>query len=430
MKHAINSFKGTAGIVVAILLLCAIGFSFAGLKTGPKLENISFNSQNVTALSGQRVVLKFNQKLSPISAGKAQITPAANVRSETRNNQLVLAFADPLLAGVRYTVKATVKAAATGAITTVEHEFVTDPLNFTVLVPRPADTQTAVRDRLITYTVGAGAKKPEAQHKNSARQGAGQEVFSAPEITDFTRHDNWVAAVHSRDARKMLLTVKKIGGQESIEIAQTPTDLPRSITFSDDGALFGIKFFNGGKELLHIYPVSKIDPDTGRTIKDSSGADIPVAAWSFVPGGSEVVIKTTAGDYFAVGVGAAVKQISRDAAADKLQTVPGHDPLQEISSGYSEQSPHLPLQLTTSAQQRVTITADQKTLTVDGSQVYEPAAADSTLTGVCLSPNSQFALVRVAAANGQSQLTVIDIAGGRQVFTVVGNNATWCTAAM
>ncbi|MBT1035568.1 hypothetical protein KJY78_04265 [Canibacter sp. lx-45] len=444
-----RTFQITSGAVVLVLLFTVIALALVSLQSGPKLREITLNSNLATALPQQRVALAFNQSINADNLGEIKLTPAADITASVTENKLILTFARPLLAGVTYRAETAVTSATTGTSRAITGEFTTDPLDLTVLKPRPAETQTTAQDKIIAYRVAASGSITNPKNGNSTASGI--ELFEGARITDFARGGDWLAVTKQNNARAMDFLVQRIGSAtaradgaaaaatdnpagrtperaahipaEQTIIPQTPTQQRRALAFSDDGALLGIKFFNGVSDNLHLYPVSKIDPDTVRSVRDEAGNELAVTAWAFIPGSSEAVLQTESGSYYRVPLNGAATQISAEQVAQLLAKMNTAEMFTEQPESVADVMFPLPTSKTVFDG---VLSIRDNSLLYNGASLYEPAAESSKITGVCVSANEQFALARVTAANSQSQLSVIELATGKTLFSAPGVTADWC----
>lgn len=460
--------RSRAFITVILLLFISCTFTAANLAQGPKLSEISFTSETLTSLNNQRVVLRFNQNI--LEPREIKLTPEADFTTEVRERQLIFNFTNPLLSDTAYTIELHATAMATGAKSNITAEFITAPLEIFVLQKRPDNTQSTAQDKITRQLVKQGAY-PE-------------QVFSAPNITEFTALGNWLAVVRKNNQpekqnlktapvqhEEQRLTVLQLAAHPAAQksadntnsTAQTlskplkHTEIPqpqaenlRQVQISSDGSLLGIKFFNGTADNLWLYTLSNLSPTAVRPVTDENGTELTVQSWYFLPGTSTIQLLTPTGKHYRVPFGSPAMLDSNPWQPVPNQTAVEQTIYQTANSPHTNNAnvtnPHIKATNKTSISNTSTITpklplslilknsklelnqqgALQLTTVTQNTVLYSPAAASSSISGLCLSPNNQFVLVRIQPQGGDPLLNAVEIKTGKTILSTPGVTASWC----
>ncbi|MFC4224813.1 hypothetical protein [Lysinibacter cavernae] len=85
-----SSFSRTVAAVVGALLLLTMVAGATSMSRGPQQQGISFDSEALTQLQGQRILLTGNQALSDSSAEGVVLDPPAEFRASVEGSTLVI----------------------------------------------------------------------------------------------------------------------------------------------------------------------------------------------------------------------------------------------------------------------------------------------------------------------------------------------------
>ncbi|MDO4241156.1 MAG: hypothetical protein Q4C71_01310 [Microbacteriaceae bacterium] len=388
--------RALAITLVLLAVFTAVLLTLAAFN-GPKLKTVTYNAARLTTLKAQRVSVALNQRIQEINADSVKITPAADFKLQTRGAQIVFTFEKPLQASTGYTLELTAKSAATGAASQISATITTDPMPVTALIPHGSSADPSEADRIVQSSVG-GKTQP-------------QTVLRAPAISEFTTAGQWAAAITKpAGKRDLLLLVQKFDGTEPAYIPQPPSKEPRQLQFSSDGSLLGVRFFDGVNDELMLYSLAGIKSGIGNAVMDKDGKILHVKDWYFEQGSSVAHILTVAGATYRVPYGGRAEPSTKPWPATSATTLPQNLPL---TGGGSVEINGRELALKHPGKPAQTL--------------YTPAAASSTLTGLCLAPNKQYVAAQVQPAGGEvPQLAIINLKTGLPALSTPGMRPDWC----
>lgn len=411
-----QSYRAISSSLV-LLLLTVLALAGYTLGRGPQLQNVTYNSAQLTSMPGQQAALQFNEPLREIT--ELTMTPTAQFETEILGSQLRLTFAQPLLAATTYQLRVTAVSQSTGKAHTVTTALPTDALQVFGL-----GSSAPGQDSLTLHRVGAD---PHPQNPAA--------VFNAAHITEFAVSSNWIAALQPGDNFEQRLTVLRLDGTGFTELPQPATAAPRMPQFSADGSLLGIKFFNGTADNLWLYTLNNLSRTAVRPVTDAGGVELEVAEWWFEPGSSTVLLRTPEGVVYRAPFGApatpatAADSTSHNSLAATAWDASATDTFLNGTADLGGGSAS-PAHRTLASGDTLAVAADGTSLLLtsagNSSTVFNTAAASSRITGFCLSPNQQYAAVLISPAGGTAQAQLIELPSGKVAASFLARTVSWC----
>lgn len=410
-----QSYRAISSSLV-LLLLTVLALAGYTLGRGPQLQDVTYNSAQLTSMPEQQAALQFNEPLREIT--ELTMTPAAQFETEILGSQLRLTFSKPLLAATTYQLRVTAVSQSTGKAHTATAALTTDALQvFGLGASAPG------QDSLTLHTVGA-----DPHPQNSAA------VFSTAHITEFAASGNWIAAVEPGNDFEQRLTVLRLDGASVTELPQPATAAPRTPQFSADGSLLGLKFFNGTADNLWLYTLNNLSRTAVRPVTDAAGVELEVADWRFEPGTSTVLLRTPQGEMYRAPFGSPATPVSAadtaahgslDVAAWSAPATTSIDRTADLGGGSAS-----PTHRTLASGDTLAVAADGSSLLLTSAgasrTVFSTAAASSRITGFCLSPNQQYAAVLISPAGGTAQAQLVELPSGKVAASFLARTVSWC----
>ena len=439
-----------ATVTIALLALLAAMLGAVSAACGPQLRDISIDLAAASTSPRQRLLIRTDQLLAPVTEADVRIEPTAAAQVSVVDNTVVVEFSRALASGTEYRVSFAAVGERTGHTTEIKTSFTTPPAALTML--RRDDKGF---DTVVQAEIGADGA-------------AEQTLLAAPRLQEYAVAGTKVIAV-SLDAagRGTLVESTGAGG------FQARADAPRAQRYRTlrgnlEGTALGFVADGGNDdENGRLY---LIDAETNELfeVENLGGTHSAVVEWSFVPGTRAVLVQAAnrqatlvdpIGGRVPVPLGEydTILGFFADETSVLLQTA---SEFTRINLRTGERTPiEVPdavadpaasegqlLPLTNDLYVRQFQTVDNAA-GVQRTQLYRLSASDATLLAapeddwignVCRSPNAEFlALLRVPDHSSidsyplqpgfiGSQLEIVRVDDGSSVATFDGLQANWC----
>ena len=268
-----------ASLLIGLIVLC-LALVAVNVFNGPRLTGSDVDTTAVVTAANQRLVLGTNQQLAEVSRDQVTVSPASVVDVQTRNDSIVVVFAQPLAYDTEYTVTVS---AVTGPFPDRSSElsvaFHTDEAPLYLLSRSPAEPgeSTKAEDRILRTTVGS----PETDV-----------VFSAPYIQSFVPvGDELVVATINDDLTSALSLVGTDGraGTLTVPGAGTVHDLRASSSSSAVGFRFSSAPGAAGNQYDNTLFVLDLTRGTVDSVAGLDGEPVQASAWGFMANRPEIV---------------------------------------------------------------------------------------------------------------------------------------------
>ncbi|UOQ58189.1 hypothetical protein MUN78_04910 [Leucobacter allii] len=472
---------------VALLALLALGLAAANLAQGPRLRTAEVHPGLVVSRTDQRLVLRLNQPLEALAPGDVDVSPDAPFVLSTEGSDVTIRFTGMLATDTRYTVEALVRSAALGTTRTVGTAFTTADPPVTTLVGGERILEHRLGDPAATRTVLDAATLPGAPAiREFAASGDRLAVVTdalptggavEPSGRTAPGSELRLVTVPARDGEAHGMSDPDAAG------ATAPGAAPRLPLIALDrleqlradprGGLIGVVGSGTGTDgvardrtLFLIDAAPGVDAPAVTALADADGTPLVVDDWRFVPGTGAVVVRDGSGrillsesfpearvtDLGLAGPGRAPELgalLPGGTALAVLDAAGGDARILELS-GARTGDVRLPLPETSAlvpsgAPAGGALHLDAGTVVdvvaaSDGSErielrtaagsrtLYAPAAKDTRIGRICLSPNGErLAVERLPAQGGEASTSFLAIDGEAAApRSVIGGAPSWC----
>ena len=461
----VRQFRRTLAALLAGLILLCLALVAVNVLNGPRLTGSQVDTTAVVSQANQRLVLETNQQLTDVTSDQVTVTPASRVDVQTKNDSIVIVFAQPLAYNTEYSVDVS---QVTGPFPERSSDFSvafrTDeaPLYFLNRVPALPGESTKAPDRIVKTTVGSAATT---------------DVFTAPYIQSFVPMGDELVVVTLNDDLTNRLSLVAADGQAA-ELTLPGSGTVQDLQGSHTSSTVGFRF-TSAPDAAGSYDNTLFLADLTRgTVDTVAGLDnrpVQAIAWGFMANRAEVVAQvfdTTlllidprtddtpipigqfpnlngfAPDGLRIAVSDQTSQYILDLstgteAAIVPQDVAGTTPytaeLRFLTGGegYVQRVAEFDQASGKVKQYLTLVTGDPAAPT--SRVVYEPTLADETIVGFSISPNDQYLAIQTVP-NSQTQVSdnypvdpqattattiFVDLASGATTRSVVGIDVTW-----
>lgn len=271
-----RGFHQVVATTIVLLMVAAASLSVANARQGPRLTSAEVNVSATVQRSGQRLLLRTDQNVTPV-ADQVVVTPEVLFEVSSDGPVVMLRFGRPLDYATTYDVVVPVRSAATGAASTFSHSLRTPDATMYLLQRVGTQGNDGPEDEVVqTSTAGTGR---QVVHRGSDVQGF---AVAEPAI-----------AVVSQDA------------EAGEKLVVTPLDQSGPSRFVGDRAVF-TRLKSSGPGGLFGYLVGPQDPAEQQTprlelydsvtgeatrVKGIDGLPLTPLDFLFIPGTRSVVVQ-------------------------------------------------------------------------------------------------------------------------------------------
>ena len=461
-------FRRTLAALLTGLIVLCLALVAVNLFNGPRLTGSDVDTRAVVTAANQRLVLNTNQQLAEVAAEQVTVSPASVVDVQTRNDTIVIVFAQPLAYNTEYTVDVSaVRGLTQQRSSDLAVSFRTDEAPLYLLSRSPAlpGESTKAPDRIVRTTVGSAETSV---------------VFSAPYIQSFVPvGDELVVATVTDDLTNELSLVDPDGRAALLTLPGTGTvqDLQASPSSSTVGLRFSSSPGAAGNAYDNTLFLLDLTRGTVDTVAGLDGEPVQAIAWGFMANRAEIVaqlfdttlllidpragtdavpipigqfpnLNAFAPDGLRIAVSDQGSQYILDLstgteAAIVPQDVAGTTPYTaELhfltgGEGYVQRVAEFDQSTGRVTQSLILVTGDAAAPT--SREVYAPVLPNETIVGFTVSPNDQYLAVQTVP-NSQTQVSdgypvdpqattattlFVELSTGVISRSIVGIDATW-----
>lgn len=426
------------------LALVATGLGVASAFRGPQLEEGAVAAADTVRSADQRLVLRADQLLDPVTADDVAIEPAAPIDVSSEGAEITVRFTGMLDAATEYRVAVDVTAAATGVASRLEYRFATPDLALAFLATGPAGS-TEVR-------------------RASIPAGGDDQVFAADGIVEFAELSYGVVALLADDRGIPTRVVIAPEGESAVqEIALPDVGRVTDLHAASRSDLVGFVFTSLDQRsedalLSQLLLFDPLDPSgLPRPVTGLDGQPVSVLDWTFVPGTPYLVAQTFEQVLLLVDTTTDAPPVPLGEHAELRGFVPGTvelvvaDPLSgstiDLADGTTttlelpsdgrpesdyrgalvllDTGSYLEVVSRPSGESGFVLDFEVLAVSGDGVRVIADPEPGTFVRGLCLSPNAQYVAVQFVRGNTDFSLAIIDLASGETV-TLAGTAPSWC----
>lgn len=352
------------GLLLSVVLV-ASGLAVVNAVQPPRIIAVESYPGALVAGGGARVLLKFNQPLSPVAAADVWADPEVPVTVAAEGSDLTITLGDALGYGESLRLGATVTSAATGRSGAVATEVRAPDTRVATLVRHPDG------DRIVATDLVSG--------------GPPVDLVVRPRIQEFALAPGRVFAITADERGRAELTSTASGSGETVSVI-TRSDATLTQLRSDESSLQLGVVASGLRLAGQLTDRSLLLFDASRergapvVLADSAGDPLRVADWRFVPGTTAVVVRDAEGAVWRADPALGQAAVALGGAGEAV-SLPGPEMPVEVSAGGT----HLNWVAGPSAGSR-----------------YTPPGTASRIGEVCSSPNGRVIAAEVVSSEGIS----------------------------
>lgn len=283
-RTSISGFRRRLVATIVVLALACAALGTASVLQGPRIQGARLDTAAaVVAPSSLRIVM--DEAVAPLGSGDVSVTPAVPITVQNDGDVVLVHFGAALDYDTAYTVTLEGVHSATGGVSVdLKHEVTTPPLQITWLERDPAG------DRIQSGTPGGEAST----------------LYTAARIQDYLVLDPTALLVVTVDgtgaSSASIVATDGSGNEEQLTLPGgapgtigllelAGTDVLYTFTTRDDESSAGLPQFDQTLFRLDLAGTHVSDPVT-----DLDGGDLAVDTLIPVPGSTQAILHTRAGD--------------------------------------------------------------------------------------------------------------------------------------
>lgn len=400
---SLSSFQRRSVGVLLAVVLAATGLAGVNAVQPPRVIAVEWFPGALVAGGGARVLLKFNQPLSTVSAADVWADPELPVTVTAEGSELTITLGDALGYGQSLRLGATVTSEATGLLGAIVTEVRAPDTRVATLV-RHADG-----DRIVaTNLVGGGPPV---------------DLVVQPRIQEYALAPGRVFAITADERGRVGLTATVSGSGEAVSVIAR-SDATLTQLRSDESSLqigvvaSGLRLAGQLTDRTLLLFDSSRESGAPAVPTDSAGDPLSVADWRFVPGTTAVVVRDMEGVLWRA-----------DPALGQTAV-----PLGEAGEAGSSLAPEVLVEVSEGGARLNWVGGPAA-----GSR-YTPPGAASHIGEVCSSPNGRVIAAEVVSAEGTSDerdlrpgftntnTVFIDARTAEPIRSMIGFAPNWCSS--